>query len=73
MNAPSENRKPGRLTRFAVVCVLTGLLLVLVFLTRGFTAWSFGLAFFLGVPLLLAGIGAYLVAVVRELRQQRLL
>lgn len=72
MNKAHENQ-PSRLTRFAVVCVLAGLLLVLVFLARGFTAWSFGLAFFLGVPLLLAGIGAYLVAVVRELRQQGLL
>ncbi|MCI0403502.1 MAG: hypothetical protein L0212_08270 [Acidobacteria bacterium] len=73
MNETHAPQQPGRLTRSAVLCVLAGLLLVLVFLARGFTPWSFGLGFFLGVPLVLAGMFVYMIAVIRELRQQGLL
>lgn len=59
--------------RWAVLCTLTGLICVLLFLVSGFQAWSVGLGVFLGFPLLLSGIGFYVAAVVRDLRRRDVL
>ncbi len=59
--------------RRAVVCTLVGLVCVLLFLLFGFQPWSVGIGVFLGFPLLLVGMGLYLVAVVRDLRRRDVL
>lgn len=59
--------------RRAVVCTLVGLVCVLLFLLFGFRTWSVGIGVFLGFPLLLVGVGLYLFAVYRDLRQRDVL
>ena len=61
------------LVRIAVLCALTGLLLIFVFLWRGFQAWSIGLGVFVGVPLLGVAIMFYIIAVVQDLRDHDVL
>jgi len=58
------------LVRTAIVLTIVGLLCMLVFLIRGFDGASVGIGVFLGMPLTLAGIATYAVAVVRDLRQR---
>lgn len=59
--------------RRAVLCTIAGLACVLLFLLFGFRTWSVGIGVFLGFPLLLVGVGLYLVAVFRDLRRRDVL
>lgn len=61
------------LLRLAVACAVIGLLCILLFLWRGFTVWSLGVGVFLGIPLLTLAFVLYIIAVVRDLRQQGIL
>jgi len=73
----SENtQKPkeiDKLVRTAVILVMTGMLLVLLFLAAGFQAWSIGLGVFLGMPVMLSGVGLYVYAVIRDLKYRKVL
>jgi hypothetical protein len=70
MNHVEESAELNRLLRIAVVCCVTGLCCVLLFLWRGFSAWSVGVGVFFGAPLLLVGVVLYTIAVVRDLRKR---
>ena len=61
------------LVRLAVICAMIGLLCVLLFLWIGFRAWSVGLGVFFGMPMLVAGMALYIIAVVRDLKQRNIL
>jgi len=65
-----KSSKSDSLLRTAVLCGLVGLLCVLLFLWRGFTAWSIGLGMFFGVPVLVVALILYIIAVVRDLRER---
>ena len=73
VRGPNESGKVEHGVRPAVVFALLGLLCIFIFLARGFNPWSLGIALFLGVPLLLVGLGLYVVAVVRDLRRHGVL
>lgn len=76
MNGYSRNqmsRRARRLLLTAVLCTLTGLVCVLLFLWFGFLPWTVGVGVFLGFPLLLIGIVLYLAAVIGDLRRRRAL
>lgn len=62
-----------KLVRTAILCAMAGMLLVLIFLIFGFQSWSVGLGVFLGMPVMLLGVGLYIVAVFRDLRQRKVL
>ncbi len=62
--------KTDRLLSAAIVLAITGLVCLLAFLLRGFTAWSVGIGIFLGVPLLLSAFVLYVLVVVRDLRRR---
>ena len=59
-----------RLIRVAVVLAIIGMVLISVFLLRGFTPVTIALSFFLGVPILTLGVILYIVGVVRDLHRQ---
>lgn len=59
-----------RLVRIAVLFALVGLVCILIFLWRGFDAFSVGIGVFLGMPLMMIAIVMYLVAVIRDLRRR---
>ncbi len=59
----------NKLIRLSVVFGLLGLCCVFLFLLFGFKAWSVGIGIFLGLPLLIAGIVLYIIAVIRDLRK----
>ena len=69
----STPRDVDKLVRTAVLCTIAGMLLVLIFLIVGFQAWSVGLGVFLGMPVMLFGVGLYVVAVFRDLRNRKVL
>lgn len=72
----SENSTPrevNKLVRTAILCTIAGMLLVLIFLIFGFQAWSVGIGVFLGMPVMLTGVGLYVIAVFRDLRNRRVL
>ena len=69
----AQPAKIDNLIRIAVVLVITGMLLVLLFLIAGFQAWSVGLGVFLGMPVMLTGVVLYIYAVIRDLRQSKIL
>ncbi len=73
MNNSKESVGVDILVRIAVVCALIGLFFVLLFLWSGFAPWSVGLGVFLGVPLLVAAVVLYIIAVMRDLRQRGVL
>ena len=54
----------------ASICALAGLVCLLLFLVKGFGAITMGLGMFVGLPLVLAGIVFYLVALVADLRRR---
>ncbi len=62
-----------KLVRTAIICAMAGMLLVLIFLIFGFQSWSVGLGVFLGMPVMLLGVGLYIVAVFRDLRHRKVL
>jgi|GEM_PF-497214 len=62
-----------KLVRSAIICAMAGMVLVLIFLIFGFHAWSVGLGVFLGMPLMLLGVGLYIIAVFRDLKFRRVL
>ena len=66
-------REVDKLVRTAVICTIIGMLLILIFLLVGFQAWSVGLGVFLGMPVMVTGVGLYIVAVFRDLRNRRVL
>jgi hypothetical protein len=68
--APKEVDK---LVRIAILCTMTGMLLILIFLIIGFRAWSVGLGVFIGMPVMLLGVGLYVVAVFRDLKFRKVL
>jgi membrane protein YdbS with pleckstrin-like domain len=65
--------KIDKLIRIAVILVMAGMLMVLLFLITGFQAWSVGIGVFLGMPVMLAGVVLYVYAVLRDLRQRKVL
>lgn len=69
----TQPAKIDKLIRVAVVLAMSGMLLVLMFLIAGFQAWSVGLGVFLGMPVMLAGVILYIYAVIRDLRESRVL
>lgn len=72
----SNKKKPkeiDKLVRTAILLVVTGMLLVLIFLIVGFEAWSVGLGVFLGMPVMIAGVVLYVIAVIRDLRYRKVL
>jgi hypothetical protein len=58
------------LVRTAVICAIVGLGCLSVFLWRGFSPWSVGVAIGAGVPLMTVAVALYLLAVIRELRRR---
>lgn len=58
------------LLRLSVLIAIAGLGCMLVYLTRGFTPWTFGVGILLGVPLLMLAMLLYIVQVIRDLRQR---
>ncbi len=73
MNTSEEATVINKLVRIAVVCALTGLLSVLLFLWSGFAPWSVGVGLFFGGPLLVIAVILYLIAVARDLRHREVL
>lgn len=61
---------PDYLLRTAVICTIVGLASVLLFLWEGFAWYTVGVGIFFGIPMLIIGIGTYLVAVIRDLRRR---
>ena len=55
---------------FAVNCAIVGLCCILLFLWKGFGAWSMGLGMFVGMPLLLVAVLIYIFSVARDLKQR---
>jgi len=68
-----EPKQINQLIRTSVILVMAGMVLVLLFLITGFQAWSVGLGVFLGMPVMLAGVVLYIYAVIRDLRQSKIL
>ena len=68
-----QPKQIDRLIRISVILTMTGMLLVLLFLIAGFEAWSVGLGVFLGMPVMLAGVIIYIYAVIRDLRESKVL
>lgn len=66
-------REVDNLVRTAILLTIAGMLLVLIFLIVGFKAWSVGLGVFLGMPVMLIGVGLYVVAVFRDLKNRKVL
>ena len=56
-----------------MIYTIVGLLCVTCYLWQGFGVWSFGIGILLGVPILIIGMGLYLVAVLRDLRRHGIL
>jgi hypothetical protein len=69
----SSPREVDNLVRTAILFTIGGMLLVLIFLIVGFKAWSVGLGVFLGMPVMLTGVGLYVVAVFRDLKNRQVL
>lgn len=69
----SSPREVDSLVRTAILFTIAGMLLVLIFLIVGFKAWSVGLGVFLGMPVMLIGVGLYVVAVFRDLKNRQVL
>ena len=63
----------NRALRTAIVLALIGLVFVLIFLIRGFTAATVGIGVFIGAPLLIVAMILYLVVVIRDVRRHGLL
>lgn len=72
-NKSTESHKVDKLVRTAVIFTMAGMLLILLFLITGFQAWSVGLGVFLGMPVMLFGVGLYVIAVFRDLRDRNVL
>ena len=61
------------LVRTAILCTMAGMLLTLIFLIFGFRSWSVGVGVFLGMPVMILGMGLYVIAVIRDLRKRKVL
>ena len=70
MNHYSESPKISGLLSLAVNCAVLGLGCILLFLWKGFGAWSMGLGMFVGMPLLAVAVLLYVVSVARDLKQR---
>ncbi len=73
MPTSSEQFDNPRVLRPAMIYTIVGLLCVTCYLWQGFGVWSFGIGILLGVPILIIGMGLYLVAVLRDLRRHGIL
>jgi len=70
MIGPQKHPESRLLIRLAVLFAVAGLVCILVYLSRGFSPWTFGVGILLGVPLLLVGMLLFAVHVIRDLRQR---
>lgn len=70
MNHSKEPAGISGLISLAVNCAVLGLGCILLFLWKGFGAWSMGLGMFVGMPLLLAAVLLYVFSVARDLKQR---
>ena len=68
-----SSKQGWTLLRTSVILALLGMLCVLVYLWRGFEAFTIGLGIFVGVPLLLVAMLLYVITVVSDLRQRGVL
>jgi hypothetical protein len=69
----SNNQESGPISNWlslAVNCAGVGLCCILLFLWKGFGAWSMGLGMFVGMPLLLVAVLIYIFSVARDLKQR---
>ena len=66
----SQKHPDSRLMRLAILLAIAGLGCILVYLSRGFSPWTFGVGILLGVPLLLVGMLLFVVHVLRDLRHR---
>lgn len=66
----SQKLPESRIMRLAVLFIIVGLGCILVYLSRGFSQWTFGVGILLGVPLLLVGMLLFVVQVLRDLRKR---
>lgn len=73
MSNEKQPKEIDKLVRTAILLAITGMLLVLIFLIVGFEAWSVGLGIFLGMPVMIAGVVLYVIAVIRDLRYRKVL
>jgi hypothetical protein len=64
---------PLPLLRPVIGCTIVGLLCVTFYLWQGFGVWSFGIGILVGIPMLVVGMGLYVVAVIRDLRRRDIL
>lgn len=69
----TKSKEVDKLVRTAVIFTMIGMLLVLIFLIAGFQPWSVGFGVFLGMPVMLIGVGLYVIAVFRDLRHRKVL
>ncbi|SMO47987.1 hypothetical protein SAMN06265219_102377 [Gracilimonas mengyeensis] len=69
----NDSQEIDKLVRTAILCTITGMLFVLLFLIVGFKAWSVGIGVFLGMPVMIFGMGLYIVAVFRDLKSRKVL
>ncbi len=70
MSDTQKHPESRLLMRLAVLFAIAGLGCILVYLSRGFSPWTFGIGILLGVPLLLVGMMFFAVQVLRDLRQR---
>jgi len=61
------------LLRCARHCTSVGLLCIAFYLWQGFNVWSFGVGILFGIPILVVGIGMYLLVVFCDLRKRGVL
>lgn len=69
----NNERDIDMLVRTAILCTMAGMLLTLIFLIFGFRSWSVGVGVFLGMPVMILGMGLYVIAVIRDLRKRKVL
>ena len=70
MSHSRESASISGLLSLAVNCAVVGLGCILLFLLKGFGAWSMGLGMFVGMPLLLVAVLLYVFSVARDLKQR---
>ncbi len=73
MPSSSEQSDKSWLPRPAISCTIVGLLCVTFYLWQGFGVWSFGIGILFGIPILVVGMGLYLLVVIRDLRRHGIL
>jgi len=69
----TSDLKVDKLVRIAIISTMAGMIFVLLFLIFGFRAWTVGLGVFIGMPVMFFGVLLYVVAVLRDLKNKRVL